>query len=104
MDDGTDLASVASDPNSDLPQSSSHSINQSINQSISETSQSLEQSITTTKTVEYTSKLATRPHFTGSEATSLAASTMLSQVQAGRPGIQVAAEPKPHRTRFHHRQ
>ena len=32
----------------------------------------------------------TRPHFTGSEATSLAASTTPSQVQSGRPGVEVA--------------
>ena len=38
---------------------------------------------------------ATRPHFTGSEATSLAASTTPSRVQAGRHGIQVVAEPNP---------
>jgi len=40
-------------------------------------------------------RAATRPQFVGFEATSLVASVMLSRVQAGRRGIQVAARPKP---------
>ena len=38
---------------------------------------------------------ATRPHLAGFEATSLDASAMQSWVQAGRPGIEVAARPNP---------